>query len=191
MNNRRALLDAAKSLIAAKGVKATTIAGIAARAGVAKGLLFYYFKDKESVVQAIAEELDAEYMAALLPAGESATAGERLHALIRHHFEFLEHAPESAQFLYQSAAADRGESAVGFYGHLHARILAILEQGVAASEFHADDVEELAYMLLGSLHGVGRLKLFEFKREYDAAKHLAAFYDKVLLRRTDSGDRCD
>ncbi len=191
MNNRRALLDAAKSLIAAKGVKATTIAGIAARAGVAKGLLFYYFKDKESVVQAIAEELDAEYMAALLPAGESATATERLHALIRHHFDFLEHAPESAQFLYQSAASDRSESVVGFYGHLHARILAILEQGVAAGEFHADDVEELAYMLLGSLHGVGRLKLFEFKREYDAARHLAAFYDKVLLRRTDSGDRSD
>jgi len=80
---------------------------------------------------------------------------------------------------------------VGFYGHLHARILAILEQGVAAGEFHADDVEELAYMLLGSLHGVGRLKLFEFKREYDAARHLAAFYDKVLLCRTDSGDRSD
>ncbi|HWR05093.1 MAG TPA: TetR/AcrR family transcriptional regulator [Humidesulfovibrio sp.] len=191
MNNRRALLDAAKSLIAAKGVKATTIAGIAARAGVAKGLLFYYFKDKGSVVQAIAEELDAEYMAALPSTGESAPAIERLHALIRHHFDFLEQAPESAQFLYQSAAADRGEPVAGFYGHLHARILAILEQGVAAGEFRADDVEELAYMLLGSLHGVGRLKLFEFKRDYDAARHLAAFYDKVLLRPRAGGEHGD
>ncbi|MBI5518770.1 MAG: TetR/AcrR family transcriptional regulator [Desulfovibrio sp.] len=194
MKNRRALLDAAKSLVAAKGVKATTIAQIAARAGVAKGLLFYYFKDKKSVVQAIAEELDAEYMAALRPALERPTALERLHALIGHHFDFLEHAPESAQFLYQSAGAahgagrgaDRDDGVVGvggFYEHLYGRILDILTQGVAAGEFDAADLEELAYMLLGSLHGVGRLKLFEFKREYDAAKHLAAFYDKILLRR--------
>lgn len=191
MKNRRALLDAAKSLVAAKGVKATTIAQIAARAGVAKGLLFYYFKDKQSVVQAIAEELDAEYMAGLRPALERPTALERLHALIRHHFAFLEHAPESAQFLYQSAGAEQGAghgpsqgTGVGaFYEHLYGRILDILGQGVAAGEFQAEDLEELAYMLLGSLHGVGRLKLFEFKREYDAAKHLAAFYDKILLRR--------
>jgi len=65
MNNRRALLDAARTLVAAKGVKAATIAQIASRAGVAKGLLFYYFKDKDSIIQAITEELDAHYMAAL------------------------------------------------------------------------------------------------------------------------------
>lgn len=196
MNNRRALLDAAKSLVAAKGVKATTIAGIAAAAGVAKGLLFYYFKDKDSVIQAIAEELDAGYMAALGSALSVAVAEPRpalasLHALIRTHFDFLEQSPESAQFLYQSAAASSGAPGAGFYEHLHARILGILDQGVRSGEFVPCDVEELAYMLLGSLHGVGRLKLFDFKREYDAARHLAAFYDKVLLGQTEARGLCD
>ncbi len=37
MNNRSALLEAAKNLVAVKGVKATTVAEIAARAGVAVG----------------------------------------------------------------------------------------------------------------------------------------------------------
>lgn len=183
MDNRRALLDAAKSLVAAKGVKATTTAEIAAAAGVAKGLLFYYFKDKESVVRAIAEELDALYMAGLPPAPMPAATGcalKTLHALIAHHFRFLEDSPQNAQFLYQSVGVC--EPAAGFYEHLHVRILEILRCGARSGEFAPLDMEELAYMLLGSLHGVGRLKLFEFKREYDAARHLAAFYDKILLR---------
>lgn len=186
MDNRRALLDAAKHLVAAKGVKAASVAAIAAKAGVAKGLLFYYFKDKNSLIQAIAEELDAGYMEGLTASVLAVDSGDRpalagLNALIKHHFQFLEHAPENAQFLYQSVAAGAADSVAGFYEHLHARILDLLEQGSRSGEFVVRDVEELAFMLLGSLHGVGRLKLFEFKREYDAARHLAAFYEKVLL----------
>lgn len=184
MNNRRALLDAARALVAAKGVKATTIAQIASRAGVAKGLLFYYFKDKDSIIQAITEELDAHYMAALQSRPKVPTAWESLHQLIHYHFAFLEDVPEGAQFLYQSIAVNRGTAVIGFYEHLYARILEILAQGLNSGEFVDHDAEELAYMILGSLHGVGRLKLSEFKREYDAAKNLAAFYGKILLHQT-------
>lgn len=191
MNNRSALLEATKSLVAAKGVKATTVADIALRAGVAKGLLFYYFKDKESIIQALADEIDSFYMAGLPSAHVSGAALDRLHALISHHFDFLATSPESAQFLYQSADASAGSRAKGFYERLYIRILDILKHGVQSGEFEARDMEELAYMLLGSLHGVGRLKLFEFKREYDAAGHLAAFYDKILLRHTTARSSVD
>jgi AcrR family transcriptional regulator len=183
MDNRRALLNAAKSLVAAKGVKAATIAAIATKAGVAKGLLFYYFENKESIIRAVAQELDAGYTSALRALPKSASALEDLHALFNHHFAFLDQNPEGAQFLYQSASARQGHGAVGFYEHLYADILAVLEQGVAKAEFQIRDTEELAYMILGSLHGIGRLKLFEFKRDYDAPKHLALFYDAVLLPR--------
>lgn len=191
MNNRNALLEATKSLVAAKGVKATTVATIALRAGVAKGLLFYYFKDKEGIIQALADEVDCVYMAGLPSVPVSGAALDHLHALISHHFDFLAASPESAQFLYQSADASVGGRAKGFYEHLYARILDILKHGAQSGEFEALDMEELAYMLLGSLHGVGRLKLFEFKREYDAAGHLAAFYDKILLRNTTARSSVD
>lgn len=181
MKNRRALLDAARSLVATKGVKAATIAQIAAQAGVAKGLIFYYFKDKESVIQAIAEELDASYMAALQSRTRGHTARESLRQLFKLHFDFLEHVPEGAQFLYQSIAVGHGKTAAGFYEHLYAHILEILEQGHHDGEFDLPDAADLAYMILGSLHGVGRLKLSEFKRDYDAARHLASFYDAILL----------
>lgn len=189
MNNRRALLDAARALVAVKGVKATTIAQIATRAGVAKGLLFYYYKDKESIIQAITEELDAEYMAALRSRPQAPTALESLQQLIHYHFTFLEEVSEGAQFLYQSIADNGGTAVIGFYEHLYARIQEILAQGLNSGEFVAHDTEELGYMILGSLHGIGRLKLSEFKREYDAAKHLAAFYGKVLLCQTPEAKR--
>jgi AcrR family transcriptional regulator len=180
MTARRALLNAARSLVAAKGVKAATVAAIAARAGVAKGLLFYYFKNKENVVKAVADELEAAYTASLRALPRAVSARESLHSLIAHHFAFLEKNPEGAQFMYQSAAASHGQGAGAFYAHLYAGILERLKRGAADGEFQVQDAEELAYMLLGSLHGIGRLKLFEFKRDYDAAARLAAFYDKLL-----------
>jgi AcrR family transcriptional regulator len=181
MKSRKALLDSARSLVASKGVKAATIAQIAAQAGVAKGLIFYYFKDKKSVIQAIAEELDADYMASLKERSKGRNALESLHQLIEFHFEFLQEVPEGAQFLYQSIVAAEVAPVLGFYHHLHDRILEILLHGCETGEFTLQDPAELAYMILGSLHGVGRLKLSEFKRDYDAARHLAGFYDRILL----------
>jgi AcrR family transcriptional regulator len=179
MEARRALLDAVKSLVAERGARAVSVSAIAQRAGVAKGLLFYYFDAKDDLVRAALEELDAAYAAHVSSLPAAGGCMERLRALIRHHFDFLERDPDGAQFLYQTAAA--GAPALGFYRHLHGAILALLTQGAAVGEFKTEDPEELAYMLLGSLHGIGRLKLFDFKRDYDAARHLISFYEKVLL----------
>jgi len=179
MDTRRALLNAARALVAAKGVKSVTVADIASQAGVAKGLLFYYFQNKDSLIRAVAEEIEAEYAASLQAMPQTSCALDNLHELFRHHFRFLDQDPEGAQFLYQSASA--GTGGLAFYEHLYEAILKLLEQGAATGELHVGDVEETAYMVLGSLHGIGRLKLFEFKRDYDAARHMAAFFDKILL----------
>jgi TetR/AcrR family transcriptional repressor of nem operon len=52
---RRKLLDAALSLIRAKGYAATTIDELCGRAGVAKGSFFHHFKDKEALAVAAAD----------------------------------------------------------------------------------------------------------------------------------------
>ena len=52
---RRKLLDAALSLIRAKGYAATTIDELCAHAGVAKGSFFHHFKDKEALAVAAAD----------------------------------------------------------------------------------------------------------------------------------------
>jgi AcrR family transcriptional regulator len=49
------ILDAADQLFFTKGYHATTISGIAQKMGVAQGMLYYYFKSKEEVLETLLE----------------------------------------------------------------------------------------------------------------------------------------
>src|SRR5262245_428076 len=48
---RQAILDAALTVFAAQGYEAARLDDVAARAGVAKGTLYLYFKDKEALFE--------------------------------------------------------------------------------------------------------------------------------------------
>ena len=52
-----ALLDAARDLLLEKGLRATT-AGIAARAGVSEGLVFYRYRNKDALLAAVLKRQD-------------------------------------------------------------------------------------------------------------------------------------
>ncbi|SDE04193.1 TetR/AcrR family transcriptional regulator [Rhodococcus tukisamuensis] len=61
---RKLILDAAEELFAARGFDATPTAAVAAQAGVPKGLVFYYFPTKESLLTTlVTERLPAEPLA--------------------------------------------------------------------------------------------------------------------------------
>jgi len=53
---RERLLDAALLLFAEQGIAATTVAAIASRAGVTSAMVHYYFKDRDRLLDAVAEE---------------------------------------------------------------------------------------------------------------------------------------
>jgi AcrR family transcriptional regulator len=53
---RGLLLDAALELFAERGVAGTTIAGIAAKAGVTPAMVHYYFSNRDRLLDAVAEE---------------------------------------------------------------------------------------------------------------------------------------
>src|ERR1700751_168929 len=53
---RELLLDAALPLFAERGVAGTTIAGIAARAGVTPAMVHFYFSNRDRLLDAVAEE---------------------------------------------------------------------------------------------------------------------------------------
>jgi len=182
MESRNAILSAARDLVALKGVKAASVAEIALKAGVAKGLIFYYFKNKDAIIGELAGRLGQEYLGGLAALPPESSALRRLHDVMTHHFDFIDNSPLNAQFLYQSVTGTPNGSTLEFYDKLFEVIREILREGMEKGEFCALDSEEVAYMILGSLHGVGRLKLFEFKRDFDAVVHLMSFYDKALRR---------
>jgi TetR/AcrR family fatty acid metabolism transcriptional regulator len=53
---RRAILQAATRVFAAKGFTGTRVGDIAAEAGIAYGLIYHYFKNKEAVLHALFQE---------------------------------------------------------------------------------------------------------------------------------------
>jgi AcrR family transcriptional regulator len=58
---RLTLYNTAIDLIGERGYEATTLRDVAKRAGVSVGLLYRYFPSKRAVVQALYDELSAEY----------------------------------------------------------------------------------------------------------------------------------
>lgn len=83
---RKLILDSAEKLIATNGFDATSTAAVAAAAGVPKGLIFYYFPTKESILQAlVAERLPTEPITdvtGLIAPGDPATSLVNLDAAL-------------------------------------------------------------------------------------------------------------
>ncbi|WP_405591989.1 TetR/AcrR family transcriptional regulator [Streptomyces sp. NBC_01190] len=74
--SRERLLRATVELVEERGYEATTLAGIAERAGSARGLVSYYFSGKRALLQSAVHRLMSEELAAAL-AREPRTADGR------------------------------------------------------------------------------------------------------------------
>jgi AcrR family transcriptional regulator len=154
-DTRQKLYEAAVDLIAERGYSATTVDDIAARAGVAKGTVYYNFPSKP----ALFEEL-LRYGVGLLTARfREAVAGqpprEAVGALIRAQLEYIQRYPAFAQLLvsemwrtnreWQQTLRLLREEAVGV-------IAEVIQAGIDAGEFPADLDVRLAS---SALFGVG------------------------------------
>ena len=62
--NERAILAAAEEEFAEQGFSGATMAAIAARAGVPKPNVYYYFSTKERLYRAVVERVLTEWLAA-------------------------------------------------------------------------------------------------------------------------------
>lgn len=81
------ILSTAAALFGERGYDAVSLEDVADQLDVTKGSLYYYFASKDELVTAAIETLGNEWTARLegLPAGQSGTPAERLHALVREH----------------------------------------------------------------------------------------------------------
>lgn len=90
-NRRQDLLRAAAHLFRQKGYAATSTRDIAAAAGMRSGSPFYHFDSKQALLAAVMLEgmqRGLRHQAARL-APDGAPPAERLHALVRSHFDVL------------------------------------------------------------------------------------------------------
>lgn len=97
---QRAALRAAGQCFAEGGYRKTTVAAIAKRAGVSKGLIFHFYGDKESLFTAVVEDsLEQWALLSNYRAAESSdNALQELQSLFLASFEFLEQYPVISLF---------------------------------------------------------------------------------------------
>lgn len=65
LQTRHALLDAAEILFLAQGVSRTSLAGIAAQAGTTRGAIYWHFKDKADIFNAMMDRVTLPFEDAL------------------------------------------------------------------------------------------------------------------------------
>ena len=180
-DRKQQLLDCAAELFAERGYRETRVLDIVRRAGVAKGLFYWYFQNKEALFRELVElnrlRLRRAQALAIDPGGEpllrirqGAEASVRFMASNAHFFALLEVENLEKQF------AD--ELRIGTDIHT-ADVAAILREGIADGTVRDEDPVHLAYGVVGAVgyyshfHRTGR---FTF-----SAEELAPFVGRFVV----------
>lgn len=87
------ILLAARKLIATKGYEETTIEAIADEAKVSRGLLHYYFRDKEELISKVVEVAGGDLLARLEEAFKGNSSAELADNIVRLLREFITKQP--------------------------------------------------------------------------------------------------
>lgn len=152
-DNRRAILNAARDLVAEGGFAAAQMTEVARKAGVATGTLYRYFPSKEELCRQVFREVSAREMNMLAGiATGSGTATSRLERVLR---TFATRAVSGRRLAYALLAepVDVGlaEERARFR-RMHGEIFTgILEDGVAAGEFSPLNAKVAAACIAGAI----------------------------------------
>jgi len=97
---RRAILHAAVRVFAEKGYHGCRVADVARSAGVAYGLVYHYFRDKEELLESVFAEQWAIFINALRAVSEGpGTAPEQLAGMCRFAVDVFRTAPAAVRVL--------------------------------------------------------------------------------------------
>jgi TetR/AcrR family fatty acid metabolism transcriptional regulator len=155
-DKRTAILDAAIRVFARTGYHGARVSDIAEEAGIAYGLVYHYFKNKEEVLKTIFEERWGGFLDVVeaIAASEASTR-EKLENVARLILNAYRVRPEWVKVLVleiqrSSRFAEPGQ--IHAVGKLFQTIAGILRAGQRAGEIRADlDPEIACYVLIGGL----------------------------------------
>jgi len=147
---RSQILDAAEEEFAREGFRAARTEAIAARTGVTKAMIYYYFDSKEGLYRTVLERCSTE----LLPAIEQLNLDQlppeqALEQFLR---QFLAHTssnPNIPPIMFLEAIQNKGK----YYrdtANLLIKLVEILERGIAAGSFRPLDSRHAAANILGT-----------------------------------------
>ena len=144
--SRAAILKAAVQEFAREGVAGARTDAIAQSAGVNKALLYYYFKDKEALYQAVLDNVFRGVLAAIRNAlTQELPPKEKLCAYVRAHFDYIASNPlyqrlVHAEFLRAGKDPSRLQRvAKHFFRPIFADLTLLLREGTESGDFRPVD----------------------------------------------------
>ena len=181
-DKRNLILDAAIRVFARTGYHAARVSDIATEAGIAYGLVYHYFENKNEILSSIFEERWSGFLEAVEQIAEADTRARQklvsVAALVLNAYRLR---PEWVKVLVleiqRSSRISEPEQmrAVGRFFQIVARML---REGQARGELREDiDPDVAAYLFVGGLELVITARVLEVLRiEPDAEQ---AYYEKV------------
>ena len=156
----RQIIEAATLVFAQKGFDRATMDDIAAAAGINKATIYLYFKNKDALIIAIAEQIFALELADLqraceLPGAAAQRLGAFYETLIAEKANFLPLMPIFYEFYALGLRRDDVRAALlSFMEQSAALLQGIIEEGVSAGEFAPLDAQKTAKTFIALLDGI-------------------------------------
>ena len=156
---RKEIIDAAYALARQDGFSRVTMERVAEQAGVAKGTIYTYFKDKADLIQVMVVEIGNEVLeAAKEAAGSKGTAKERLlnyaktlEGFAQEHYELFRyvHEPNDSWSKGYPCDSEGQREQSEMFISLGA---GIIEDGIRDGELRKVDPTTVSFFFLSSLH---------------------------------------
>jgi TetR/AcrR family transcriptional regulator len=149
------IVATAASIFAEQGLAGARMEEIARAAKVNKALLYYYFRSKEDLHRFVLETLLSQLRSRVWGEGDaSLTPRQRLAAVIDNFFEFVRSHPNYPRLIQREMMSNgpNVEWIVSrYYRPLHARLVALIEEGTSSGEFRGVDARNTALTVVSSM----------------------------------------
>lgn len=192
---RESLMEATRSVLTEHGWDGTTMDRVAARAGVAKGTIYNYFKDKTDLMASLRERLSQPYIEALqrITCGEG-TALERLESFLVLALEDLYHNAKLIRAIIIGHMLDRSFTLEKLTDpnivplRIHNMLADLIDEGVRSGEMDQVDPCAAAAMIQGGIiEAMRQVTLFDVPMDRD--KLIGTFRSLVFNGIVKRGDR--
>jgi AcrR family transcriptional regulator len=157
---REQILDAAQLVFARFGFERARMDDIVQESGLSKGALYWYFKGKDEIIQALMDRIFmADMREALQLAELDSPASERLRTFYRIGVGEIRKLKPLFPLFYEfvplvARRKSIREGVLRYYRRYIGVLTEIIQQGIQAGEFQPVDPETTATLLVGYLEGM-------------------------------------
>jgi TetR/AcrR family fatty acid metabolism transcriptional regulator len=182
LDKRNLILDAAIRVFARMGYHGARVSDIAGEAGIAYGLVYHYFKNKEEILNTIFEERWSGFLEAVEGIADSeTTTGDKLVSIAALVLNAYRLRPDWVKVLVleiQRSSRFAEPEQMRAVGRLFQTVARLLEAGQATGELRDDlDAEVASYVFIGGLEIVITARVLDVIRIDEAEEQ--EYYQKV------------